>query len=194
MAVLIGWRLQEADCGKVACRDRCEEVVDIVLVVCRPIVADFSDISRSMWLGFLLGRVIIKERVMRNVVASGPCQTRRVSFATGSSVWVCDREIESTHEATPGDPGCAKQSTNVRSAHLHLIPGRVRADVSGSIRIANHSGRRPSGPPLTSLPNPFKMFIAPLVCPMSSSVVRGSDGRKSCYTSCRSWQKTVVIP
>ena len=51
MAVLIGWRLQEADCGKVACRDRSEEVVDIVLVVCRPIVADFSDISRSSVVG-----------------------------------------------------------------------------------------------------------------------------------------------
>src|SRR6202034_2859823 len=69
VAVLVARGLQEADGGKIAGLDRVEEVVGIVLVICR-VAVDAHRAGRT-WPGVLqvLGaRVVLKWLVMRNVV------------------------------------------------------------------------------------------------------------------------------
>src|ERR1700730_18953159 len=97
MPVLSGNRLQEADGGQFACRERVGEVVQIVLMVGWTVMPNFGDRARAGMQRVYRRRVILKKGVMRDVVL-GRAVVRRACrarpSAAGGIVRVRDRQGE----------------------------------------------------------------------------------------------------
>src|SRR5208337_2812167 len=88
VAVLVALRLQEAYCGLIAIGDRGKEIVEVILVVRRAVVSDFSNASGPS-VRVVGGRsVVVEERVVRNVILFRHASDIRLcaARATGGSV------------------------------------------------------------------------------------------------------------
>src|SRR5947209_12146529 len=81
VTILEARSFQVADCRKISGLDCVEEVVDVVLMVCFPVVPDLSDRSRTR-VSSIGGRsVVLKWLMMWNVVDVGHASDRRLGAA-----------------------------------------------------------------------------------------------------------------
>src|ERR1035438_3162311 len=89
------------------------------------------------------GGVIVKERMVRNVVLFRYPSDIRFGAAetTGSPVRIYDRQIESAHETAPAYPIGFQQIADGLASHDYLVAGRAGANVALRIGIANHGQR-----------------------------------------------------
>src|ERR1700675_4979278 len=103
MAVLKSGCLQETHCRQIANGSRAEKIVQVVLVVGLTGISDFGNRSGPGVRRIGSRRVIVKERVMRNVVVGGDAVDRfGTARTTGGAVGVYGGQVEAAHERSPG--------------------------------------------------------------------------------------------
>src|SRR6516162_11339536 len=125
MAVLVRLSLEYAYGGEMTGFDCGKEVLEIILMVGWSVMTNFCDRSWPRVARIRGGGVVLKPRVVRNVIVGFSRESGRASTAPGCAIRIDGREIESTHEGAPGHIGGAQQIPNVLSSHGDLVSSRV---------------------------------------------------------------------
>ena len=192
--MLITGRLQETHRGKVASAHRVEKVVDIVLMIGR--VAIVARSLKSTWDGMLpigSGGVILKRCMMRNVISLRDTgDLRRVrALASGGSVRVRDRQVETALEPAPANAGRIQQVANVLTAHLQHFASSCRTHIAEGIGITDYGETTVS---VRMPPLPFMFCTTPSVWPATTLRALPSTAQTSFHRRCHSGVILRVVP
>src|SRR5260370_7137262 len=143
MSVLVCRGLEEVHRGEIARPNRSKKVINVIIVVRKAVVSDFSDGRGPNVRRIGRRRLVLEESVVRNVIVRRPSKACRAPVAARSAVGVSDSQVKTTHKRSPTYACSAEQISDVLSFHAHHRTSR--AGVSQWIGIADNRER--SGSP-----------------------------------------------
>src|SRR5260370_41365179 len=139
MSVLVCRGLEEVHRGEIARPNRSKKVINVIIVVRKAVVSDFSDGRGPNVRRIGRRRPVLEESVVRNVIVRCPSKACGAPVAARSAVGVPDGQVKTTHKRSPTYTCGAEQISDVLSFNAHH--STARAAVSHWMRVVDNRER-----------------------------------------------------